>query len=125
MKELIALKEQSSPYQLTLIIDEFLVRKESSIPALASFLNENRMAVFQKDRQYWWYEKKNQAAEPVSLSIYAAYAIQKKTFAMPSGVRIGMTKDRMFYAVKDGFAVIKEDVQKVYKEWWSQAKNDY
>ena len=125
VNELIQLKAKSSPYQLTLIIEELLVRKESSIPALATFLDDDRLAVFEKGREYWWYQKKNQPAEPVNLAVYAAYTIQRKTSVKPSGVIIGLTKDRMFYAVNDGFAVVKEDLQKVWKEWWRQAKNDY
>ena len=126
VKEILSLKSESSPYELTLIIEELLVRKElSSISAIASFLGDQRFAAFQKGREYWWYEKKNQPPEPVSLAVYAAYALQKKVPAQPSGVTLGLTKDRIFYAVKDGFAVVKEDVQKVWQAWWSKAENDY
>ncbi|MCH2206991.1 MAG: hypothetical protein MK132_14135 [Lentisphaerales bacterium] len=125
VKELLTLKSKASRHELTLIIEELLVRKESSIPALASFLSDQRLAVFQKGREYWWYEKKNQPPEPVSIAVYAAYALQKKVPVQPSGVTLGLTKDRMFYAVKGGFAVVKDDVQRVWKEWWSKAENDY
>ena len=123
--ELLQIKKTANNFQLTLIIDELLIRKRAGIPALATFLDDTRLAAFPKGREYWWYQKKGKEAEPVSLAVYAAYAIQRKTSAQPKGVKLVLTNDRMFYAIKDGYAVVKEDVQKVWKQWWSLAENDY
>lgn len=123
--ELISLSKDASAREVTLIIEELRSRREKGVSGLAAILDDNRKAVFKKGREYWWYEKKSEPAEDIELRVYAAYALQFTLRKFPSGVVMDMTKDRMFYAVKDQYAVVKEDLIKVWKEWWSQAKNDY
>jgi hypothetical protein len=125
VKELVGLSKKASAREATLIIDELLVRKESSVPALANFLTDSRPAAFVKNRDYWWYEKKGVSPEIVELRIYAAFALQKKVSTRPQGVILSLTKENMFFATKEGYAVVKEDVAKVWIKWWEQAKNDY
>ena len=125
VRELLGLARKATPREATLIIDELLVRKESSIPALVTFLDDSRPASFQRGREYWWYEKKGKESEMVELRIYATFAHKQKISARPQGMNLVLTKDRLIYAIKDRFAVVKDDVVKLWKEWWEQARNDY
>ncbi|MCM8535903.1 MAG: hypothetical protein NE334_08205 [Lentisphaeraceae bacterium] len=125
ISELKLLSENASPHEATLIIEELLVRKDGAISVLAAFLNDSRTAVFSKNREHWWYEAKNKPAEMVELRIYAAFTLQQKVGLNPRAVTITMTKDKMFVGVRNGFAVVKEDVAKVWQEWWQKSMKDY
>ena len=117
--------KEVSAREATLIVEELRSRREKGIKGLASMISDSRKAVFQKGREYWWYEKKGVPAEEIEIGIYAAYALQFTLKEFPSGVVMDMTKERMFYAVKDNYAVVKADLRKVWLEWWSSAANDY
>ena len=114
-----------SAREATLIIEELRSRREKGIVGLVKLLNDDRKAVFERGKEYWWYEKKDEPAEAIELRVYAAYALQFTLRTYPSGVYMDMTTERMLYAVKDKFAVVKDDVIKVWTNWWSKAKNDY
>ena len=123
--ELATRSERVSPREATLIIEELRSRREKGVSGLIHMLDDSRSAVFLKCREYWWYEKKDVPAEDIELRVYAAYALQFTLKKYPSGVVMDMTEDRMFYAVKNKYAVVKDDLVKVWKEWWRTAQNDY
>lgn len=115
----------ASPFETTLIIEEFKSRGAKSISGLAMILEDNRKAVFPKGREYWWYEKKGEPGEAVELRVFAALTIQFVSGVRPDGVLMDMTKDRLIYAIKSKHAVVKEDLMKVWIEWWNKNKVDY
>ena len=123
--QLASKSKEVGPREATLIVEELRSRREKGVRGLASMLSDSRKAVFPRGREYWWYEKKGTPAEEIEIGIYAAYALQFTLKEFPSGVVMDMTKDRMFYAVKDKYAVVKQDLKKVWLEWWSKAANDY
>lgn len=125
ISELSILCDSASPHEATLLIEELLARKTGGIPLLAKFLTDERAAFFPKHREYWWYQEKNKPAEVVEIRIYAAFTLQQKLGVNPRAVAITMTKDRMFVGVRNSFAVVKEDVAKVWLEWWDKSKQDY
>ena len=124
-KDLASRSKEVSAREATLIIEELRSRREKGVPGLARMLNDKRKAVFTNSQAYWWYEEKGKPAEEVEIGVYAAYALQFTLKVYPSNVFINMTDERMFYAVKGKYAVVKEDLRKVWIEWWSTAQNEY
>lgn len=116
----------ASPFETTLIIEEFKSRGPKSISGLAMILEDKRKAVFPRGREYWWYEKKGEPGEAVELRVFAALTIQFVSGGIrPEGIVMDMTKDRLIYAQKGQFAVVKEDLMKVWVEWWNKNKVDF
>lgn len=115
----------ASAQETSLIIEELKSRREKGVKGLVLILSDTRKTVFPKGREYWWYEKKGADAEAIELRVYAAFTLQFITNKYPSGVVMKMFDDRLIFAAKGKFAVVKEDVAKVWLQWWEQAKNDY
>jgi len=117
--------KSASAKETSLIIEELKSRREKGMKVLALILSDNRKTVFPKGREYWWYEKKGEDAEAIELRVYAAFTMQFITNRYPSGVVMKMFEDRLIFAAKGKYAVVKDDVVKVWQEWWRGAKNDY
>ena len=115
-----------TPSEAILIVDEIRSRKsELGVKTLARFLSDSRVGVFSNKRKYWWYEKKGDYEE-LEIRTYAAFALQNHTKGAPYGVVIVMNHDKkLLYAVRDKFAVVKDDVNKVWKAWWLSSRKDY
>ena len=121
------------------IIDEVRARrKESGIKVLIAFLGDTRPAGFSTERQYWWYEKKNAPYQKIEVRTYAAFTLQVMLRLFPSQVRVFIDyNDKLLYAVRnefkiiDGesinnrFAVVKDDLVKVWLQWWEKNKSKY
>ena len=123
--ELIKKLRTASALEASLIIEEAKSRKSKGVKVLAHILSDSRKTVFMKGREYWWYEKKGVEAEAIELRVYAAFTLQYVTRQYPESMVMNMSQDRLIFAVKGKYAVVKDDVVKVWSKWWEQAKNDY
>jgi len=125
VNQLVLRLRNASAKETSLIVEEAKSRRVKGVKVLAQVLNDERQAVFPKGREYWWYEKKDADAETIELRVYAAFTLQFITNQYPSGVVMKMFDDRLIFAAKGQYAVVKDDVAKVWKKWWEQSKNDY
>jgi hypothetical protein len=125
--QLYAKAQKCTRYEAVLIIDEVRSRKKASgVKVLAHFFKDPRPALFSKKRNYWWYEKKGQEYEAVELRVYAAFAMQEYLKQYPIGVTLLINHDEyLFYGVKNGFAVSKKDICRVWLKWWLDNQKDY
>ena len=115
-----------SPSEAVLIIDEVRSRRDiKGVKVMARFLNDRRKTIFNDRDQYWWYEKKGDAEE-LEVRIYAALALQFQLKQAPKAVLIFVDYEQnLCYAIKDRFAVVKDDVAMVWLRWWQDNRADY
>ena len=125
--ELFLKAKRCTRYEAVLIIDEVRSRRKATgVKVLAHFLMDKRLALFSKKRNYWWYEEKGKDYETVEVRTYSAFALQEYLKEYPLGLALLINHDEyLFYGVKNRFAVSKEDVCKIWLNWWKKNQKDY
>ena len=119
--------------ETTLIIEALKQRGESGVEIIAGLLNDSRKAKFSGREPIFWYEAKNQPPEPVEIRVFAASQLSELLAAKPKSVVFGYhnqpTSDlgsvNVMYATQGQYALNKEDVCKVWLDWWSKFKTDF
>ena len=122
--QLSARLKNATPRETTLIVRELSARDVSAVPLLSTLLRDKNTAVFSKNQGYYWYENKDET-ETVEVRIFAAYGIQQLSGTGPQGVKLSLTKDNVFFATKEKYAVKKDELAAAWLMWWAANSKDY
>jgi len=87
----------------------------------ASLLDDKREVVLEDNDSTLWMESKSIYEKP-EVRIYAAYMAQRISNGeiKPMGFEFQKHRSGILFCVKNGFAQVKEDVAKNWKEWWKK-----
>ena len=96
-----------------------LVDVDHVIRILASLFDDKREVVLEENDSTLWMESKSIYEKP-EIRIYAAYMVQRVSNGelKPKGFEFQKHRSGILFCVKNGFAQVKEDVAKNWKEWW-------
>ena len=116
--------KNASARETTLIAQELVARDGSSLPLLASLLRDKDPAEFAKNQGFYWYENKDDI-EDVEIRTFVAYGMQQLSGVGPLGVKLSLTKDRVFFATKETYAIKKDELAAEWLMWWAANNKDY
>ena len=117
----------------TLIIEALKQRGESGVELIAGLLNDSRKASFADRPPIFWYEKKNKPPEAIEIRVFAASQLAEILRSKPQGVLFDyydlQTSDlgtvKVLYAVQGEYALPKDELSKIWLDWWSMFKSDF
>ena len=86
----------------------------------ASLLDDKREVVLEASDSTLWMESKSIYEKP-EIRIYAAYMAQRVSNGeiKPKGYEFQKHRSGILFCVKNGYAQVKDDVAKNWKEWWA------